>query len=245
MSSVPISIQQLIETTIKEELATTLNTMQSQVSQIQSHVDHSLESLEQVSNRIQDQRTAAQLALDSLSTAIKTQQIASPDLLRPVMAHQLMGNPAHYHASCYYEAMLRFWNANNLVYVLSTQVNFTTHAIALEINRATVEATNAAYDAKNSWYDFISKIDESVVIDSDMLADKWNDNFFAFTIVFTDGLTISSTLAPTARIPVGGLPAGTFVYINGVSFEIANNGYYLINGDALNFNRITSLLNDG
>lgn len=244
MSSVPISIQQLIENTIKEELATTLNTMQAQVSQVQTQVGHSLESLEQVSIRIQDQRAAAQLALDSLSSAIKTQQIASPDLLRPAMSHQLMGNSAHYHASCYYEAMLRFWNANNLVYVLSTQVNFATHAIALEINRSTIEATNAAYDAKNSWYDFISKIDESIVIDSDMLADKWNDNFLAFTIVFTDGLAISSTLAPTSRIPVGGLPVGTFVYINGVVFEIADGGYYLINGTDFNFNRVTSILND-
>lgn len=156
-----------------------------------------------------------------------------------------MGNRPHYYASCYYEALLRYWSATQTAYILSTQVNVVSHAVALEINKATHEAGAAYKDALNTWVDFINSLDESIIIDDDMLGDCWNDSHYAITIVFSDGLTITAASALYNVLKFGGLPAGTFVYINSKSFEIAENGFYMISPNIHGFDRLTTVINYG
>lgn len=237
-------MKDLIEQQVAEQVQQHLESMNGQVQQLQSQASESIQQLAQVADRIQDQRAAAQIALDSLSTAMKNQMIASPDLLRPGMTHGLLSNKAYHAASCYYEAMLRYWTNNGLVYSLSTQVNMVSHAIALEINRATFEMSIAAHDARNAWHDFKVAVNDSIVIDGDMLDPVWDERGFGLTFVFTDGLVITAAVQEVYDINVGGLPPGTFVYVNGLAFEIVENGYYMVKCDIHGFQRTTTLLND-
>lgn len=160
------------------------------------------------------------------------------------MSHQMMGNKAHHLASCYYESMIRYWNASNVVYILSTQINMVSHAIALEMNRATHEVTIAATEAKKTWREFADALTEDITLDLDQIADKWDENCIAVTAVFADGLAINYTVSPYEEIKLGGLPAGTLVYVNGVAFEVADRGVYQLGLDIYGFQRITSLLNN-
>ena len=160
------------------------------------------------------------------------------------MSHQMMGNKAHHLASCYYESMIRYWNASNVVYILSTQINTISHAIALEMNRASQELTIAASEAKCTWHEFVDALTEDITLDLDQIADKWDERCIAVTVVFTDGLAINYTTSPYAEVKLGGLPVGTFVYINGVAFEVADYGVYQLAVDVYGFQRITSLLNN-
>lgn len=244
MSSLPISMKELIETSIAQQVQEQLAMMDNQVYQLQEKTNQSIQQLELVADRIQDQRATAQTALDTLSIAIKNQQTASPDLLRPLMSHQMMGNKAHHLASCYYESMIRYWNASNVVYILSTQINTISHAIALEMNRASQELTIAASEAKCTWHEFVDALTEDITLDLDQIADKWDERCIAVTVVFTDGLAINYTTSPYAEVKLGGLPVGTFVYINGVAFEVADYGVYQLAVDVYGFQRITSLLNN-
>lgn len=244
MSDIPISMKELIELSVAQHVQSQLALMDQQVHHLQEQTNHSIQQLELVANRIQDQQVAAQTALDTLSTSMKIQQTVSPDLLRPIMSHQMMGNKAHHLASCYYESMIRYWNASNVVYILSTQINMVSHAIALEMNRATHEVTIAAAEAKKTWREFADALTEDITLDLDQIADKWDENCIAVTAVFADGLAINYTVSPYEEIKLGGLPAGTFVYVNGVAFEVADRGVYQLGLDIYGFQRITSLLNN-
>lgn len=243
MANIPNSMKDLIEQQVAEQVQQHLVSMDGQVQQLQSQANVSIQHLARVVDQIQDQRAAAQLALDQLSMATKNQMTASPDSLRPVMSRQMMDNRPHYYASCYYEAMLRYWNSMQTAYILSTQVNFASHAIALEINRATAEMGQAAHDAREQWSRFNASLDDTIGFDDDMLADSYNEYHYAITYVFPDGLTITASLPVHQTLRFGGLPIGTFVYINGKAFEIAQNGFYMIDFNVHGFERTTSLIN--
>lgn len=243
MANIPNSMKDLIEQQVAEQVQQHLQSMNGQVQQLQSQASESIQQMVQVADQIQDQRLAAQMALDTLSMAMKNQMTASPDSLRPVMSRQLMESRPHYYASCYYEAMLRYWNAMQSAYILTTQVNFVSHAIALEINRATVEMSQAAYDAREQWQNFVQSLDDSIGFDDDMLGDSFNEHYYSITYVFPDSLTITASFPSHQIIRFGGLPIGTFVYINGHAFEIAANGFYAITPQIHGFDRVTSLIN--
>lgn len=245
MSNIPISMKELIEQSVAQQIQSQLALMEGQVHHLQEQTNTSIQQLEVVADRIQDQRTSAQVALDTLTVAMKNQQTASPDLLRPIMQHQMMGNRTHHLASCYYESMIRYWNASNVVYILSTQINTVSHAVALEINRAGFELTIAAQEAKLAWHTFNDALTSDIELDMDMIEDVWDERAICVTLVFIDGLTINYTVSPYGMIQLGGLPAGTFVYINGAPFEVADHGVYKLRIDIHGFERITSLINYG
>ena len=245
MSNIPISMKELIELSVAQQVQSQMTLIDAQVHHLQEQTNHSIQQLELVADRIQDQRAMATVALDTLSSAMKVQQTASPDLLRPIMQHQMMGNRAHHLASCYYESMIRYWNASNVVYILSTQINVVSHAVALEINRAGFELTIAAQEAKTAWHAFDDSLTSDIELDMDMIEDVWDERAMCVTLVFIDGLTINYTVSPYAMVQLGGLPVGTFVYINGAPFEIADGGVYKLGIDIHGFQRITSLINYG
>lgn len=243
MANIPNSMKDLIEQQVAQQVQQQMETMSGQVYKLQSQASESLQQMAQVADQVQDQRIAAQMALDSLSMAMKNQMIASPDSLRPAMSRQMMESRPHYYASCYYEAMLRYWSAMQTAYILSTQVNYVSHAIALEINRATAEMGQAAHDAREQWYEFAHSLDEAIGFDDDMLGDAYNEHYYSITYVFPDSLTITASIPTHQVIRLGGLPVGTYVYINGCAFEIAHNGFYAITPQIHGYERTTGLIN--
>lgn len=184
------------------------------------------------------------ISIDQLIEQTVAQKVQEQlNTLSPTVSHQLINNKAHYYASRYYEAMLRYWSNSQLIYMLSTQVNVVSHAIALEINRATVEFTKANNDAYNAWIEFVKSLDDRIGFDDDMLADAYDLDYYAITYVFPDGLTISAALKTNYQIKFGGLPVGTCVYINGKVFEIVADGFYMVDPMIYESQRITALIN--
>lgn len=141
-------------------------------------------------------------------------------------------NIAHYRASNYYEAMLRFWSSNQAMYVLSTQMYTQTAGIAYELHKHSQAMSTAHTDAFNAWNELTSTFDNSIRIPAIIESGTWDQLqcHQTLTIMFQDGLTVSGMvyLDLDRSFSLGGLPPHTHVFIGDKGYWIGyDNKIYL------------------
>ena len=132
----------------------------------------------------------------------------------------LMSNRSYLLATNYYEAMLRFWSANQAIYILSTQVYTYSAGNAFEIHKQTIDFMKAQEDANNAWHEFTGSLMGTIKL---FVENQYSTNYpIPVTILFQDGLTITGGIVMDAdyMVHLGGLPAGTQIFLDG-------SGYYV------------------